>query len=273
MNFYFDIVSSNTVGSIVFEYCTNSPLAGTPCTAPTGLDLTGATLAAESGETGFSISGTSTINRLVIGRTPTATIPGTKFYEFTNIINPTNSNETTYVRISTHASSDGTGLIVDDGGTAFAISPNLNINAYVPPFLILCVGVTVQPNCAATSGTNIDLGVLASTFTAAASSQFGIATNDNLGYQAYAVGTTMTSGNNIIPALPTQTPSIVGQSQFGINIRANTSPSVGQDPAGLGTAALTTLYDDPNLFRFQSGDQVAASTTSTDFNIFTFLIL
>jgi hypothetical protein len=267
--FYFDIMTVTSIGSMEFEFCTNNPLSGTPCTAPAGFNALGTSLAAEAGETGFSISGVSTSNRIVIGRVPAITSVGTKFYEFTNIVNPSTPNQTVFVRISTYPTSDGTGPFTDNGGVAFSTSETLTVNAYVPPFLILCVGVVVQPSCSTVTGSNINLGELNRNSPTTATSQYGVATNDPLGYQTYSFGNTMTSGNNVIPQLATQTPSTPGSSQYGINIRANTNPLVGQNPAGAGSGVLSTQYDDSNLFKFQNGDLLASSTVSTDFNTYT----
>ena len=267
--FRFDIETVHSVGSIEFQYCSNSPLSGTPCTAPAGLNVSGASILSQLGESGFSIHPNTTANRIVISRAAANTTIGTKTFTFDPITNPSTPNQATFVRISTFPSTDGTGAFTDNGGVAFVVTANLTVNAYVPPFLILCVGVTVAGDCSTVNGTNIDLGVLASSITSAASSQFGVATNDPLGYQTYAVGTTMTAGNNVIPALTVQSPSSVGASQFGINVRANTVPSIGQNPTGVGSGILSNLYDDPNLYRFQSGDMLANATLPSDFNIYT----
>ncbi len=52
--FRFDIATSDNLGSIEFEYCSNDPFVGTTCVAPDGLSLDNAVLAAEAGETGFT---------------------------------------------------------------------------------------------------------------------------------------------------------------------------------------------------------------------------
>jgi hypothetical protein len=76
----------------------------------------------------------------------------------------------------------------------------------------------------------------------------------------------MTSGNNTITALSSPTPSLPGISQFGINLRDNSSPQVGEEPAGPGTAAPAPDYNIPNFFTFRPGDTIASSSLSTEFN-------
>ena len=63
-----------TLGSIVFEYCSNSPLLTVPCTAPAGLDVSGAGITSQTGNTGFSVdTADTTANKLVISRVPLST--------------------------------------------------------------------------------------------------------------------------------------------------------------------------------------------------------
>jgi len=78
-----------------------------------------------------------------------------------------------------------------------------------------------------------------------------------------AYGTTMTSGNNEIAALDNPTPSAPGNSQFGLNLRANSDPTIGSEPSGSGAANPTAKYNIPNRFAFTPGDTVAASSGVT----------
>lgn len=266
--FSFDTNSAPIMASIEFEYCSNSPLIGTPCTAPTGLSLSGATLNSQTGETGF-ILGINSANRIVITRTPGAANAQPVSYSFGNITNPTDVNKTVYVRISTFASTNATGPRTDQGAVAFSINAGLAATLYVPPFLIFCVGVTVGTNCSTSTGNSIDLGELSKTKTRSASTQFSGATNDTGGYSVTVIGSTMLSGNNVINPLVSPTSSTTGVSQFGLNLRLNTAPPNGQDSTGTGTAAALSNYDIPNKFMFKNGDILAASPLNTDFNIFT----
>lgn len=266
--FNFNIPTNSIVGSTVFEYCTNDPFLDTPCTPPDGLDLSAANLDSESGDTGYSIdAATTTNNRLVITRPPTISNVGPSQYVFSNVVNPSTAG-TVYVRITLHASTDGTGPYNDGGGVVFGIVPRLTTSAFVPPFLIFCTGVTVAPDCSSTSGSNIDLGELSPITPKTATSQFAGATNDLTGFFTNLVANTMTSGNRIINSLNAPTASVSGTSQFGLNMRANTNPSVGQDPAGVGDSVLTPDYNIPNRFTLRNG-VITSSPLTTDFNVFT----
>ncbi len=68
-------------------------------------------------------------------------------------------------------------------------------------------------------------------------------------------------------AIPTASSS--GSEQFGINLVANTSPvSFGANPAQspdntFGYGVVAADYNNPNLFKYQKGNAVAFSTSST----------
>ncbi len=264
--FNFTYSSVAAVGSITFLYCENTPVFDQPCDPPTGLDLSGAVLSSQSGNTGFSIDTiNSTPNMIVLTRPSAiaATVPSS--YVFDNVVNPTNAPHSEFIQISTHSSIDGSGARIDEGAVAYAINPLLDISAYIPPFLNFCVGVTVALDCTSTLGDSIDLGIISKTTANAATSQFSAATNDASGYVVYALGNTMTSGNNIIPELSIPQPSLVGSSQFGFNLRANSSPPIGQEPFGVGTGLPMINYNFPNFYTYNNGDSIASSSLSSDY--------
>jgi len=196
-------------------------------------------------------------------------IPGVSTYVFSNVTNPSQSNSSAFVRVATYASNNGSGTRIDEGGLAFAITNPLNITADIPPYLTLCTGITVSVDCSAADGSSINFGELSENSTAAATSQFAIASNDDTGYNAYILGSTLTSGIHEIPQNNSQSASNRGSGQFGLNLVANSSPTVGGGSDGSGTGIVNTSYDDSDLFKFSSGDLVASSAQSTEFNRFT----
>ena len=84
----------------------------------------------------------------------------------------------------------------------------------------------------------------------------------------WVLGTSMTSGSNVLPALA-GAPSQEGDAQFGINLRANSDPIIGEDPTGPGSGGVTVGYNAPNLFRFQSGDAIATTSNPDDYRKYT----
>ena len=273
-SFSFDLGSSSVLGSIVFEYCSNSPLDSDPCAIPAGLNVSGATNPpTQTGATGFIISPSSTNNKLILSRIPLFITARPVSYSFDTITNPSTPAQAVYVRINTYATNDGSGAPTDHGGVVFSTSGNVGVFSFVPPILVSCTGVVVAPRCTSITGDFVDLGELSSSSSRTATTQFAAATNDPAGYVTILSGSTMTSGNNIIPALTTPQPSNIGNGQFGINLRANNSPSAGQEPSGTGTGIPAANYNIPNRFTFNDGDTFITSNVPTDINIFTLTYL
>lgn len=270
-DFNFITATGGSVGSVVMEYCSNLPFYGVPCTTPTGLVANAVTIPTQVGITGLSMSAPdTTLNRLVLTRT-SSVIAATTAVRIVvgNVTNQTTPNETVYVRVSTHNSTDGSGAPLDFGAVVYSTVPGIGVGGYVPPHLTHCVGVVVASNCSTTVGALMNLGELSSLEPRMSTSQFATATNDPTGYNTFVSGGTMTAGNEIIPALSASGASVPGTSQFGINLRGNSSPLAGSDVSGSGTGFAVTGYDVPNLFRYNNGERVASSSLPTEFNVFT----
>jgi len=265
--FTFTYLSTTSVGSVSFEYCT-SPLTQIVCDAPSGLDVSGVALQQQTGETGFSIL-SSTANTIILTRAPTASAAIPSSYTFGNAVNPGGAPGTFYVRINTYSSVDATTGQTDFGAVVNSTTQGVSISTEVPPILNFCVGQAIPSDCSSAEGNVVDLGVLRSSSAATGTSQLLAGTNAEFGLAITANGTTMTSGNNVIPSLNAPTPSAPGNAQFGINLRANSSPPVGQNPVGPGVANPTGQYNIPNRFVFHPGDVVATTPSTTDTRKFT----
>jgi hypothetical protein len=182
----FDVATAhNNLEGIVVEFCSNSPIIGDPCTAPTGFNLNvGAPLAITNvtGLTGtWAIDGASDANTLILTNATGTTLSALDTVAFDlgtsaaadGITNPT-VNGTFYGRIVTYddtanaagytsADPAAVGAQIDDGGIALAVTNELTISARVQEILEFCVGTTdanVASNCTDISGTDIDLGVV-----------------------------------------------------------------------------------------------------------------
>jgi len=244
------------LGSIELQICAEGPLLGTPCTAPAGLDMSAVILASQSGVGGFTVQ-TASGNTIILTRTPGA-MPANQVvsFEFQNITNPS-SIGSYFGRIQTFASSDGSGSDTDYGGLAFAMNNALQVSVTVPPYLYFCVGVTITgTDCSTASGDYINFGNFSTSIASVADSQMVAGTNADTGYNIIVGGTTLTSGNNIIPPLATDDSSRPGTSQFGINLVANQDPQVGQNPSGTGVGTPTNAYNQANLYKFVPSDTV-----------------
>ena len=283
--FTFTLPTTGNVGSIQFLYCT---IAAGTCTTPTGLVTTSSTYGVETGATGFTLNNT-TNGAPYITRVASSVTGGTVVsYHLNAVTNPTTTNQTFFVRISTFVSINATGGAVDTGTVAASTATQVLISGIMPESLIFCVGGAVSapggiPDCStATSGTISFNQLFAPTDTATTTSQMAASTNAGSGYNITVSGTTLTSGSNTITALSTAGVGIHGVSQFGMNLKANTTVTstvaIGSEiaPASNGTnyrgQAIAT-YNTVDNFKFASGDSVANSanggTGGTDAQIFT----
>ncbi len=265
----FTYATDDTLGSVQIQFCTDGPLPFTACTAPSGFDASIALLATQTGETGFTTLGTAPSNEIIMSRPPAAVTAGTaSTYSFINMHNPSVDGPL-YVRVLTFASSDASGPATDTGGLVLAINQRPTINAEVPPFLAFCIGESIAGlDCGTATEPFSDVGNLGPLVTGAAQTQMLAATNGEDGYNLWVQGGTMTSGNNTIPAMAGGA-SNQGTSQFGINLRANTNPVIGQNPGGPGSAAIDPAYNTPNQFRYQSGDALASIDVPDDYRKYT----
>ncbi|HTE22649.1 MAG TPA: hypothetical protein VK674_06435 [Candidatus Limnocylindria bacterium] len=263
---------ANPVGSVSFEFCSNSPIVQVVCVPPTGFDISAAVLVSQSGQTGFAIDGASTTtNKLVLTRAAQTPAPASagSVYMLSGVTNPVTPGSH-YARIQTFASTDGTGLALEDGGLALAILDAFSVSSEVPPYLEFCASVIITGfNCTSATSFFIDLGELSKSSAKVASSQIVGATNAGFGYSVTLAGTTLTSGNNVIPAMAVRAGSSPGTGQFGLNLRANNNPGIGANPAGPGTASPTAEYAAVNQFKFAPGETIITTGTTSDFRKFT----
>lgn len=256
----FRYMSFASVGSVDMLFCVD-PIPHHPCETPPGLDVSGATLSHQSGETGFSIL-TKSDNHIVLTRTPqmiSASEPSS--YRFDNIVNPTNVDRSFSVRLRSHSSQNATGPQIDFGSVKGQVTSGIVIQTQVPPILIFCVAEEVSEDCTSTNENYYkDMGNLSSDSTLVAQSQMAVGTNATGGFAITAVSAPMSAGLNVIDSLDEPTPSMQGINQFGINIVENDVPAVGKNPEGtLSNVVLTTDYSRPNMYKYPQGDLLAFS--------------
>lgn len=272
--------SASNIGSIKFEYCTEAADVGTSvCVAPTGMDASTVAAGTQTGATGFSIGGTtsandaastSTVNGYYLTRTASSIPAGTAVTMINRLIkNPTTLNTATtsatfYVRISTYSSSNATGSPIDTGVVAASVAQQIQLSGIMPESLIFCTGETVSatagiPDCTtATPGTIAFDRLFSPSDTALASSQMAASTNAQYGYSITVQGTTLTAGSNTITPMATAASSVRGTAQFGMNLVANTSPTIGADISATSNGTdlkgrALTGYNTSNTFRFVAG--------------------
>ena len=255
-----------TIGSIGFAFCTTATGA---CSLPAGVVTTGATLTAQSGAVGFSmVNGVNGVPHIT--RAAANINSGTALsYTMGVITNPSATNTSYYVRISTYTGSDGATGVTDTGTVALSTAQPVQLTGVTPEILVFCVGTTITSDCTTVSGSTIDFGDFSPVATRSGTSVMQAQSNAANGYSITVNGTTLSSGVNTIPGLAVQSASTLGVSQFGMNIRANTTPAVGADPSGVGSGTFTANYGTANSYRYVSGDGVASASLPTNANTFT----
>ena len=267
-------VGNANIGSIKFQYCLEA--AGS-CTHPTGLVTTSATLGTQTGATGFTINN-STVDAPYITRAGASVSAGTTLsYILQSVTNPTATNTSFYVRITTYTAAALGGTAQDTGTVGASTATQIVLTGTMPESLIFCTGGTISttagiPDCTtATSGAISFNQLFSPTASATATSQIAASTNSLSGYIITVNGAPLTSGSTTIPNLASATVPAVGNSQFGMNLVANTtsvsSPAVGAavNAAPNGTTLRgqpQTGYDTADTFKFVTGDTIAASNNT-----------
>jgi hypothetical protein len=130
------------------------------------------------------------------------------------------------------------------------------------------------------NGGPIDLGLLNEASVKSGSTTFSVRSYPAYGYNVLIDGSTPTnnSDGHVLAPMSTAGVSVPGSEQFGINLRANTSPSVGADVVqipdstfGFGTPAAG--YNTVNNFKYVAGDTIATSPKSSGQTNFTLSII
>lgn len=149
-----------SAGAFVVDFCSNSPVVGESCTAPTGFGAT----SASSTTSGFT-DVTGSTNKAVVAGTITGSTPVE--VDVKGITNPSTAG-TLYARIVTYdtkahaldyVSDDlGTGS-ADSGGVAMSITQTVGVSGLVLETLTFCVsGGAITANCGSTTTPVVALG-------------------------------------------------------------------------------------------------------------------
>ncbi len=272
--FNFTVPSSTVLQSLSADICTTA--SGT-CTTPTGFANSTSTLSSQptnlGDASGWTVN-TATAGSLRLAKSGNAAAPtGSQTVVFGNVQNPTTANQTFYARITTYSGATWTGA-VDTGVVAASTASQITLTGTMDESLVFCAGTSITgQNCGTIAGSSVNFGNFSSTTTSSGTSVMAASTNGGSGYVITINGSTLTcsacSGSPTIAALATQTAASTGTAQFGLNLRANTTPSVGTDVSGSGTGTYAANYGTANQYRFVSGDSVATAAASTNANTFT----
>lgn len=288
--FTFTLPTSGNVGSIQFKYCTTAADTGSNvCITPTGLVTTSATLSSQTGATGFTINNTTNGSPYITRTASTITGPQIVTYQLNGVTNPTAVNgQTFFVRITSNTAAALGGTSVDNGTVAAATNRSITLTGTMPESLVFCTGATVGttlsvPDCSTvTTGAVAFNQLFSPTDTATATSQMAASTNAGSGYVITVNGPTLTSGSNTVSGLTTASAVAHGVSQFGLNLKLNTTATsttaIGAEVAVAANGTnyrgqATTGYNTVDIFKYNTGDTVANSANGgaggSDAQIFT----
>ena len=180
------------------------------------------------------------------------------------------------------------GDVIGSGGTSTSTSATYGLHDTIAEALILSATTTsssygikagfqeLYPDqfvTLSTGATSVEFGTLDVLNVKTGSHTMTIDSNAGNGVTITVSGATLSSSDlvNTITAIGgTPTASTAGSEQFGINLVANTLPSIGANRSG--TAPLVSVannYNTTNLFTYSSGNTVATSTIDTNSTVFT----
>lgn len=266
-----------TTGTIVKSFsATACTTASGSCTTPTGFSVGSSTISQPTNlgdASGWTVS-TATSGSLRLSKTTNATTPtGSQTVVFNNVQNPTTTNTTFFLRLTTYSDASWT-TAVDTGTVAASTAEQITLSGTMDESLVFCTGTSITgTNCGTVAGSAVNFGSFDSTAVKSGTSVMAASTNGISGYSITVNGSTLTctacAGSPTIAALASQTASSVGTAQFGANLRSNSTPSVGADPSGSGSGSYTANYGTANQYRFVTGDSVASAAASTAANTFT----
>lgn len=174
--------------------------------------------------------------------------------------------------------------VIGSGGLNDANSANFNITNSIGD---LGVGNSASANYQVEAGSQTtelptlsfaleggpaNFGILTPTAAATATTSFSIKNYTSYGYVVQVSGPTPTNGTTSIHAMTTPGSSIPGTSQFGMNLTANTDPSVfgaNPDNGQFGFGEVDPDYITPNTYSYIDGDIIARAPKSSGTTIYT----
>lgn len=268
----FTVPSATVVQSFDMEICQTASGA---CTTPTGFSSASSTITQPTNlgdASGWTVD-TGDSGKLALTKTGNVAAPVNPVtVTFNNVQNPTTPNETFFGRMTTY-SDDSYSAPVDTGVVAASTDQDIYLTGIIDETLVFCTGISITgTNCATVAGSTVNFGTLSSTVPSSGTSVMAASTNGVSGYAITINGSTLTcttcSGSPTIAALAAQTASSPGSAQFGANLVANATPSVGANPAN-GNGSPSASYNTANSFRFVTGDSVATAGNAVDANRYT----
>lgn len=257
--FNFTVPTASIIRSAAFTACTTASGA---CSTPAGFSVASATLTSQptnlGDASGWTIN-TATAGSLRIVNATNSTNPtGGQVVSFSNVTNPSATNDTFYIRITSYSDSAWT-TPIDNGVVATSTAGQITVSVIVDEkisFSLASATVSLTQPSTVTTGTG--------------TSTMTVSTNATSGYSVNYNGATLTSGVNTINPMAVAGPSIANTRQFGINLMSNATPTVGSNVSGSGSGVPAAGYNTADQFKFNtSGDVIATASVPTNSNTYT----
>lgn len=263
-------------GAVVIQFCTNSPLIGEFCDAPSGMVVSGATAGAGVTAVSGTDNTTATIKLTKSGATGDLTLTG--------ITNPSAAG-TVFARILTYAddtaansyvvtdSASALGSPVDQGAVAIAFTDTVAVSGAVLEALTFCVSgadISADTDCAnstspvLTLGDDVGNGVIAlspdnistgDVFTKLSTNAVGgaIVSLKSTGGTSNCAGLALNgTGDCNIAAAGTSNSFLAGAGKFGVKL---TLPTTNDNSDSKGIIGVATGYDTSD-YRFDGTNVV-----------------
>jgi len=256
--FNFTVPSATVIQSVGFAACTTASGA---CTPAPGFSASTSSLTGQptnlGDASGWTVS-TATAGELRLAKSGNVAAPtGAQTVSFSGVVNPSATNSTFFMRMTTYSTATWT-TAIDTGTVAASTAGQITVTASVDETLTFTLAAAT-----------VALGTLSSAATGTGTSSMTVSTNAGTGYSLTYSGTTLTSGGNTITALASPTASAVNGKQFGFNLMNNTTPAIGTNTTGTGSGVPSTGYNTTNQFKFVTGDTIASASLPTNSNTYT----
>ncbi len=288
----FVVTTTGNIGGVVIDFCSNDPIIGDTCTAPTGFNTNKATTTV-SGQTGAGLgtlavdTTNSTANKLIL-TTTAASVSATTAVTISigdgttnGFTNPTSAAGSFYARIYTYATTaaaqghntNSPSGYVDYGGIALSTAAVINITAKVQETLSFCVyKTTCGDDPSFTIGHTVGTAtVIDSSVIDTSDTNFSIATNANGGAAIRMKGDTLKSGANDIDAAGVSNTFVAGTENFGVRVSATGTNITATSPynGAAGVYSLVVTGGGTNDITSTFGGQVAALSAPVNSSVST----
>jgi hypothetical protein len=135
---------------------------------------------------------------------------------------------------------------------------------------------TADPRLSCSVNTSsLNFGALSTSATVSSTATFSVLNYTSYGYNVSLIGSPPSNGSHALDALSSNSASIIGTEQFGLNLKDNATPNIGTEPVQVPSSTFsfggpTSNYGTADSFRYVAGEAVATAPKSsgqTDYTV------